>query len=433
MKKNRTAALGVALLGMDERSCNLLRLFFKRTCEGFAHIVEEAQASVDIIDTYCENYEQLLEHSLARTPSRAIVVLTSKAITRIEQDNLLYLNKPIKVEEMMEAIDWAKDLSHGSSRHKPFFSYPESSAFTHSVPPSPPKRSPVLAVASTAIHEPPILPPPALNKKPVTADAPAREAKKHIDLEEQKKKAKYRSAITVDEHDFNDIIGRYVGLDLNSTEARYQAVYNTKHYYQSYVQIAYQACQQKLQTLQLNCTICSPLIILPHSNEVWINTNDRLLKEISGVWLNPKNISITPVDKIHLPNGDDVEKIQEMGAFLWKLALWTSKGRYPATIDIDNPIYLQHWPDFTRYIVTPHALRISSLLVVKGPDTLINIAQLLNIELRYVYVFISAAHALGLVAQATRQMDILIKPTLSEAPPAKKSLWNSIIAKLRSK
>jgi hypothetical protein len=120
-----------------------------------------------------------------------------------------------------------------------------------------------------------------------------------------------------------------------------------------------------------------------------------------------------------------------MDAFLWKLAIWSSKGRYPLSIDINSPVYLKRWPNFTRYIVTPHALRISALLIERGPQTLLNIAALLNIELRYVYVFMSAVCALGLAGQAQRQADALVRPELPVKAPERKGIMSRIISKLR--
>jgi hypothetical protein len=61
---------------------------------------------------------------------------------------------------------------------------------------------------------------------------------------------------------------------------------------------------------------------------------------------------------------------------------------------------------------------------------MINIAQTLDIKLQYVFVFISAAYAVGLVGQVKRAADSLVEA--SEIKPSKgKGLLGRILNKLR--
>jgi DNA-binding MarR family transcriptional regulator len=80
-------------------------------------------------------------------------------------------------------------------------------------------------------------------------------------------------------------------------------------------------------------------------------------------------------------------------------------------------------------MITPHAMRIAALMV-QEPRTLGDIASILKIKPQYVFVFISAAHALGLVGQARREADVLVvAPEIK--PSQKQSLLSRIISKLR--
>jgi hypothetical protein len=92
---------------------------------------------------------------------------------------------------------------------------------------------------------------------------------------------------------------------------------------------------------------------------------------------------------------------------------------------------LKHWPNFTRLLITPHALRISALLV-QGPRTLGNVAEVLNIKPQYVFVFISAACALGLTGQARRESDTSIAPSEEIKSNKNKGFLSRIMSKLRS-
>jgi hypothetical protein len=128
--------------------------------------------------------------------------------------------------------------------------------------------------------------------------------------------------------------------------------------------------------------------------------------------------------------GKDLDKCQSMEAFVWKLAIWTSKGRFPDVIDIHNQVYLKRWPNFTRLVVTPHALRIAALLM-QGPRSMLNIASVLNIKPKFVFVFVSACYALDLMGQSQRKSDELVVPEKIE-PTKKQILFSKILNKLRS-
>jgi hypothetical protein len=74
-------------------------------------------------------------------------------------------------------------------------------------------------------------------------------------------------------------------------------------------------------------------------------------------------------------------------------------------------------------------MRIAALLVM-GPRKAMDIADVLKIKPQYVFVFISAANVLGLVGQATRQVDELIDPP--EVVELKsKGLLTRILGRLR--
>jgi len=179
----------------------------------------------------------------------------------------------------------------------------------------------------------------------------------------------------------------------------------------------------------------SPVIIFPQNDEVWLDADDKQLRAFSGLVIANTldgKISTTPLTFESSSLSRSLDKFHSMDAFLWKVACWASKGRYPITIDVTHPVYLKHWPNFTRLLITPHALRISALLI-RGPRTLANVAEVLNIKPQYVFVFISAAYALGLTGQARRESDALI----AQSQPVEiksnknKGLLSRIMSKLR--
>ncbi|WP_340124359.1 hypothetical protein [Methylobacter svalbardensis] len=250
--------------------------------------------------------------------------------------------------------------------------------------------------------------------------------------DEQKKTSKHQTAMQLDEGKFSAYIGSVPGLDVNDPKQFPDAVYNPKDYFQGYVQSALMVAEAKKQVLRLNSGWKS-LIIFPHNHEVWLDADDKQLRAFASVAMNkisaPK-MTLIPVESNPASIQEDLEKFHNKDAFLWKLAVWTSKGRYPSALDIHRAVFLKNWPNFTRLVVTPHALRISALLIA-GPRTLPDIVEVLKIKLQYVFVFISAAYALGLVGQAKREVDEIFQP-----PAIKKSeqqgLLSRILGKLRA-
>jgi hypothetical protein len=116
-------------------------------------------------------------------------------------------------------------------------------------------------------------------------------------------------------------------------------------------------------------------------------------------------------------------------SFVWQLALWASRGRLPAGTSLSQPIYLRRWPNFSRLVVTPHALAIAALWT-KQPRSLIDTAVSLNIPQRYVFAFYSAASAVQLAGETRRAVDTFIAPPAIERP-LNRGLFSRLLNTLR--
>jgi len=84
----------------------------------------------------------------------------------------------------------------------------------------------------------------------------------------------------------------------------------------------------------------------------------------------------------------------ESDEMIWKLALWTSKGRLNRDIDPEQPYRLTSPLDFDRLLVIPHATTISSLWG-RHSLSVLEVVKVLKIHQRYVFSFMTAAFALG--------------------------------------
>ena len=385
MSNQRRKPLQAILHGMDERTQKTMLMYFQGPCKGAAVIVEELDAEVDIIDIDTLIGKEILKKFGARISLRPIIVLSKDPL---KLENILYIEKPIRLTKVLAVFNEARRIIRKEDKVISEIQ---------------------LEKKSTVIE----------NKKPI------------IKTEEVKKVAKYKTSMQLNETHFSAFIGLITEINFNDKAQVLEAYYCPKDYYQGYVAAAFKVSKSKDRVIQLNSNWKS-LLIFPHSNEIWLDADDNQLRAIAALEMNKAtgakltltaaNLELTRVKK-------KLERFYDMDSFIWKLAIWTSKGRYPQVIDIKRPIYLQRWPNFTRTIITPHALRMSALLVAE-PRTMLNVSEVLNIKPQYVFVFVSGAYALGLIRQPIKKPnEVVVHPRI--ILKKKQGLFNRILRKLR--
>jgi len=403
MKDKRKYPLKVALHGMDGRTYKMMVMYLQGPCKGVAVVVEDLNAEVDMIDADSAKAKTLIEQRLTES-ARPIIALSLQELTF---ENILSVRKPIKTDALLFALSEAGAiLSAKKTSSDPVRSYTEKTVLSQSQE----------SIAQTESRLQPEKD--QLKNQATTTD-------------EQNKTSKHQTAMQFDEGKFDAYIGSIPGLNVNDPKQFANAAYNPKDYFQGYVQSALKVAEAKNQVMRLNSG-WKPLIIIPHNHEIWLDADDKLLRAFASLPMNKISglkMTLTRVGSNLKSIQEDLEKIHNQDVFLWKLAVWTSKGRYPSALDINRAVFLKNWPNFTRLVVTPHALRISALLI-GGSRTLPDIIDVLKIKPQYVFVFISAAYALGLVGQAERKADEMF-----QAPAIKKSeqqgLLSRILGKLR--
>lgn len=405
MKSKVKAPIRVALYGMDGRTLKTLIMFLQGPCKGIARVVDELDAEIDIIDADDVKSKDLLEQRQSKSPERPIILLSLQVLSI---EGTLFVKKPVQAPELVATIKQAYATL---------------------------LKSKTTSAKSAALH--------SLAKVDQTSDQLNAEAEsviekkqagvKHIDNEEIRKTSKHRTATDLTEGNFSTYLGHVEGIDFSDINQVRAASFNANSFFLGYVQSAIRVARDKGRILQLNSS-WKPLVIFPHSQEMWLDADDKQLRAFAGLRINNKagggmSLSTSGIKASGLSN--KMENFYDVDAFLWKLAVWTSKGRYPDSIDIDTPVYLKRWPNFTRLIITPHAMRIAALLAAQ-PRTLINVAESLNIKPQYVFVFISAANALGIAGQVKRHSDEIVTPEPVKKTKSK-GLLGKIMGKLRSK
>jgi hypothetical protein len=407
MKRKSKIPIRIALYGMDERAAKMISMYLQGPCKGVAEVVDEADAEMDIIDADFVRAKDELEQRQSKTPERPIILFS---LEELNVEGTFFVKKPVQASELVAAIYQAyASITEGKTK----IINAEKSEVKKQI-----ESAPALDQQNPA--------PEIVIKKKQAGE-------KHTDSEEIKKTSKHRTAMDLTEGNFSAYLGHIEGIDFSDIKQVRSASFNPKDFFLGYVQSAYRVARNKGRVLQLNSS-WKPLVIFPHSHEIWLDANDKQLRAFAGLSINNKSGAGMSLSSSGLETSgfnNKMESFYDLDTFVWKLAIWTSKGRYPDCIDIDRPVYLSCWPNFTRLIITPHALRIAALLIVE-PVTLLNIADSLNIKPQYVFVFISAAIALGIAGQAERQADQITAPEEIKKVKAK-GLLSKILGKLRSK
>lgn len=393
MKDKQTKPLQAVLHGMDGRTYKTMVMYFQGPCKGEAVVVDEVEGEVDIVDLDFPSGKAALDKIRSQKTRRPVIVLSREEVSF---DDVLYVEKPIHLATILSVLAKARALIQQQGWSK---------------------SSDIQPVKTT--------------ENPVAVA----EKKVHGDGIEIKKTAKHKTAMQMDEGSFSAFIGMITEIDFNDKDQLDKAFYSPKNYFQGYVTAAVKVSKEKNRMLQLNSN-WKPLLIFPHSHEVWLDADDKQLRAFASLEMNKATgakLTITAIDPATSAVREKMDKFYDIDAFVWKLAIWTSKGRYPQSLDIHRPVFIKHWPNFTRSLITPHALQITALLM-RGPRSMLNITETLKIKPQYVFVFISAAHALGLVGQAERKSDeLFVPPPLDTiAKKESKSLLSRILGKLRS-
>lgn len=395
MKKTGNKPAKVALFGMDPRSYKTMELYLKGPCRGIAVVVDETEAEIDMIDADFATAGEILANRQALNPDRPIILLS---LQHLSVKDTYFVQKPVTAEQLTTVF---QNIKKGKPAEKP--QAPDDTGSPETV-----KDAGATAPVEQAAHENP----------PSATEFVSKAAKKRTLFEDN-------------EGGYVAFLGTLLDIDFNDPEQLRHASFEPRLYLLGYVLSAYKvACHQK-RALRLN-SMWKPLVIFPDERQIWVDADDKQLRVFAGMEQNKLlagNISLVPIDADDFKRDKAVERFQDIDVFIWKLAVWTSKGRFPVGLEPDHPVFMTQWPNFTRLLLMPDALRITALLL-QGPRTPLNIIKVLNIKPQYVFALLSACHSIGILAKSQRKSDEIITPD----PPKhskKQGLLSKILHKLR--
>ena len=125
-------------------------------------------------------------------------------------------------------------------------------------------------------------------------------------------------------------------------------------------------------------------------------------------------------------------RLRRLDDMLWKISLWSSRGRVPHGTSLTAPVRLRSWPNIPRLMTVPHGMRIAALWV-NQPSGLLETAQKLGVHYRFVFAFYCACQSFDLIEQrasaehaSASHPETVAKPVTTE----KRGLFGNLLKKL---
>lgn len=373
----------LAAIGMDQRQRNALRILFSSRCNKRYVLTEEASSEICILDLDSFGGEQKWKEFRDRHPEWPLILVSIKH-HEIADRNTLFVQKPIPVERLIAAIETHRSNLPGSNIQdsQPAFDNPR---INITKPMSGMDSTPTSRVVSTR-----------------------------------------RAASLMSASQEQTFVGTSPDIDPTDPEQLQNIYYNPAHYLQGLSQQALNQAVRYNQAISMDGP-WPPITLDIESNKIWVAATERQLRPFCTLPDTTLEVELTPHAEGWSPPSN--AKGYPLQAFIWQLALWASRGHLPEGTRIHQPIYIRRWPNFTRLVVTPHAMAIAALWA-QQPRSLLDTASVLNIPQRYVFAFYSAAHAIQLVGETRRAVDTLIQPPAIERS-TNRGLFGRLLDRLR--
>lgn len=362
-----TSPIKMAAFGVDQRSREMLRMVFSGPGNGRYELADEAVASAAIINMDSLGAEELLIKYRERHPSLPTILIAIKRPELEQQGDaeFIFVQKPMRVDQLVKAL---ASLTEGETMP------------SH--------------VAPVAL--------------------PTVKAKKEINLKRTRAVTKILESVEGDNaSELNDSYGKNIEKSVH---------FDASDLLLGYLLQAHKQAISSNNPVRIEDQLAGgvkPITLLPQSAEVVTCMTDEELKSLCFVKLD-NAVNIRPCAPEQ--SGDIGEK-QSLESFIWKIVIWTSNGRVPIRTQVAALTSLKQWPNFTRLMMTPDALRISALWN-DMPYSPLLVAKVLKIPVQHVFSFYTAAHSIGLLNTAVQKESTLA--------PVKKHQHRSLFKRILS-
>ncbi len=405
MAESAHKPLAVALLGMNNRDAARLEMFLDHYWPSRCILVNEGFADLCIIDLDSLEGKNTLPRVLEQQPGKPVVALS---VRDTEINDVTLLRKPLGVETLNQVIEGhvnalaektkrlmeeaavEKSQRAVSTPHVIAKSTPNPPSARRRESPNPPPSSPEINLRRSAI--------PSLSTQ-------ARIIRGSSNLIEN------------------------AASNISSLDDK--MYYNPSTHLQQILKTCIDQCRQDGRGVRLSLSDDKFIVLIPGSEIAVTNLSDNMLRSrclLPLSQLQIRTVRLDPTEIQQKPNGTDI--VQDIDFLLWKVSLWSARGRLPLGTHSDSVITLKQWPNLTRLLAIPEFLRIAALWA-KTPVSLRKTIEALNIEARYVCAFYSACVALELAYVAPANDEPVVTTNNSDSSGAPKGILRRILQRLR--
>ncbi|MBV1959537.1 MAG: hypothetical protein KUG53_02270 [Pseudomonadales bacterium] len=361
----------ISTIGLNERSLHTFEFFFKKDCKARYVLCEEHRiARITLIDIDMAGSDTALNDYRKKNPTKTVICLS---VSGESTHGDFCIKKPINSTELVQLLDNIVDKATVEQRNNN---------------------------CGETIPETEL----SMNTEPGG------------DTRTFNQSNTSRAGEHLGQEDESDLFGKNRNIDINNKKEVALVTYSPKNMFQGAIIKGCNLAKSKNSIVEVRCLGVSAIIdgasFKAYTAAPYGVIRPTCLLRSSE---NPqfKNIEFENLEETLLSHNRGKKTnivCMDIDAFIWKISLWSSRGRIPEGTNFSLPVYLIHWPNLTRLDNIPHAPRIASVLM-SAPDTLCHIAERLDIPQRYVFGFYSACNALELSGNARRQVDNLFKPT----------------------
>ncbi len=362
----------VTTIALSERTKNALEMFFARVCKNQYQLVED-KAELLIADL--DNYEQrtILTGYRKKYPEIPTILLSVRDTHALELSNAYLMKKPLDLKSLRVTLnDIVKTFSKNKVENK--------ESDSGGLPSSGERRK---NNQKWDLKE---------RRHDFQANL-ATDTTAGIIKQEQDDKNTLNAALTMKKYASRSYIGSNQDIDPFDEEAVKKISFHQDNFLYGHL---YRLSREILisnsdvREMQLD-TETGTFMISADGRLIKTVINDAKLRVVSGVPISWDNSKISN----SLKKWENIQgEVYETKSLLWKTSLWASRGRIPVGTNLETPIALRYWPNLTRLLIFPHAVRIAAVWN-QQPLSLIDTAVFLGIPQRFVFSFFTATQAIG--------------------------------------
>ncbi|MCB1923250.1 MAG: hypothetical protein KDJ27_05805 [Gammaproteobacteria bacterium] len=371
--QTHTPPLNLFALGFSSRAQAALEMAVaSRGAAHYTFVSEIPATQITIVDLDGADAKKLLADFRQRFDGPVVAL----SVRDPELRDITWIAKPVKVSTLLAAL---ADLEGQLSL--PPVAKPPAARIVE----LPDTRTP--AAEPTAIAPPP-------------ASEPAKARVPRVPKVADAQDTAHAAGLARTERRWHPSYGKMSEAAYTDPDARTQLFYDPADYFQSALQRAIEQATSNNRPLRIKLEGSGNSVnVFPELNRVQTNLRENLLRSLAMIKGSGKDSTIEALPDDAEPVIDFTDpRLESTTGLLWKAALWAAMGRVPVGTELELPVTLKAWPNFTRIFIPHHAIQIAALWSQR-PATLHETATILGIEHRYVFSFYSATAVLGLVEQ----------------------------------